>query len=90
MKYLLIAFVLLGLAPAQSAEKTVVIEVATMACGPDPHAIKQSLATIVGVTNVQVSLGDKTALVTFDDQKSTADALLAAMAGTGHAGLIKP
>jgi copper chaperone CopZ len=73
-----------------AAEKQIVIDVTTMVCGPDPHNIKNTLAALTGVTDVRISLADKTATVNFDDQKSTVDQMLSAMAGAGYASLVKP
>lgn len=73
-----------------AAEKQIVIDVATMVCGPDPHNIKNTLAALTGVSDVKISLSDKTATVKFDDQKSTVDQMMAAMAGAGYASLVKP
>jgi periplasmic mercuric ion binding protein len=88
MKYFLLAILLAS--AAQAADQTVTIEVGTMACGADPHNVKNSLAALLGVKNVQVSLPDKTATITYDDQKSSADAMLIAIASAGYAGLVKP
>jgi periplasmic mercuric ion binding protein len=74
---------------AVASEKTVALSVETMVCGPDPHNVKDALLKIMGVSNVQISLTDKTATVTFDDQKATVNALLTAMAGAGYAALAK-
>jgi periplasmic mercuric ion binding protein len=73
-----------------ATEKLVVIDVATMVCGPDPHTIKSTLSSLTGVSDVKISLVEKTATVKFDDQKSTVDQMLAAMAGAGYASLVKP
>lgn len=72
-----------------AAERNVTLDVSTMVCGPDPHNIKNTLAALAGVKNVQISLEQKTAIVTFDDQKSTIDQMLSAMAGAGYAALVK-
>lgn len=72
-----------------AAEKQIVIDVATMVCGPDPHNIKNTLAALTGVSDVKISLVDKTATVKFDDQKSSIDQMLSAMAGAGYASLVK-
>lgn len=72
------------------AEKQIVIDVATMVCGPDPHNIKNTLAALTGVSDVKISLVNKTATVKFDDQKSTVDEMLSAMAGAGYASMAKP
>ena len=73
-----------------ATEKVVVLDVATMVCGPDPHSIKSTLSSLTGVSEVKISLADKTATVKFDDQKSTIDQMLSAMAGAGFASLVKP
>ena len=72
-----------------ATEKLVVLDVATMVCGPDPHSIKSTLSSLTGVSDVKISLANKTATVKFDDQKSTVDQMLAAMAGAGYASLVK-
>ena len=74
---------------AVASEKTVALSVETMVCGPDPHNVKDALLKITGVETVQISLTDKTATVTFDDEKATVNTLLAAMAGAGYAALAK-
>lgn len=83
--------IFLSLVPSLwGAEKQIVIDVATMVCGPDPHNIKSTLAALTGVSDVKISLADKTATVKFDDHKSTVDQMLSAMAGAGYASLVKP
>jgi periplasmic mercuric ion binding protein len=88
MKYIVLWMFLAS--AAQAADQTLVVEVGTMACGADPHNIKNSLAALTGVKNIQISLPDKTATITFDNAKSNADAILVAIAGAGYAGLVKP
>lgn len=80
----------LSLSQVWATEKLVVIDVATMVCGPDPHSIQSTLSSLAGVSEVKISLADKTATVKFDDQKSTIDQMLSAMAGAGYASLVKP
>jgi periplasmic mercuric ion binding protein len=75
--------------PGMAKEQHVVLDVATMFCGPDPHNIKSALSALSGVSEVRISLEQKTATVTYDDQKSTVDQLLSAMAGAGYATLVK-
>jgi copper chaperone CopZ len=76
-------------ASAIAGEKTVSLLIATMVCGPDPHNVKNALTGIGGVSDVSISLADKTATVTFDDQKVSIDGLLTTMAGAGYTGLVK-
>ena len=72
-----------------AAEHTVTLDVSTMMCGADPHNIKNALSSLAGVSKVEIYLQQKTAVVTFDDQKSTVDQMLSAMAGAGYASLVK-
>ena len=76
-------------APAIAGEHSVVLDVSTMMCGADPHNIKNALSSLAGVSKVEIFLQQKTAVVTFDDQKSTVDQMLSAMAGAGYASLVK-
>jgi copper chaperone CopZ len=90
MKFLPSILILLSISAAHASDQKIVIEVGTMVCGADPHNIKNSLASIAGVKQVDISLPDKTATITFDDQVSNANAMLVAIAGAGYAGLVKP
>ena len=74
---------------AIAAEHNVTLDVSTMMCGADPHNIKNALSSLAGVSKVEIYLQQKTAIVTFDDQKSTIDQMLSAMAGAGYASLVK-
>ncbi len=74
---------------AFAAEHNVTLDVSTMMCGADPHNIKNALSSLAGVSKVEIFLEQKTAIVTFDDQKSTVDQMLSAMAGAGYASLVK-
>jgi mercuric ion binding protein len=68
---------------AYAAEKTVTLAVPGMDCAACPIIVKSSLEAVPGVIKAVVSFADKTAVVTFDDQKTAPSALIAA---TGHAG----
>jgi len=70
-----------------AAPQSIALSVATMVCGPDPLNIKLALQAVPGVTDVQISLENKTAMVSFDNEKSSVDALLQAIAGAGYAAL---
>lgn len=80
----------LSVSQVWATEKLVVLDVATMVCGPDPHSIKSTLSSLAGVSEVKISFADKTATVKFDDEKSSVDQMLSAMAGAGYASLVKP
>ncbi len=90
MKFTSLVIIFAFASSVHAAEQKIVIEVGTMICGADPHNIKNSLSAIIGVKNVEISLLNKTATVTFDNQVSNASAMLVAIAGAGYAGLVKP
>ena len=68
---------------ASAAERTVTLKVDNLFCTTCPYIVKRTLSRIPGVTEVDVSYQEKTAVVTFDDRKTNLAALLAATAGTG-------
>jgi mercuric ion binding protein len=69
---------------AFAAERTVTLAVANMYCAACPSTVQKSLSAVPGVTKVSVSFENKTAVVTFDDQKTTVQALLAAPTNAGY------
>ena len=77
----------LSAAIAEAAPQSAKIEIDTMVCGPDPHMIKAALISVKGVETVEVFLETKSAIVTFDNAQTNLDALMAAVATTGHASL---
>jgi mercuric ion binding protein len=85
-KALAAALLVIGLSASQASyatEKTVTLAVPGMDCAACPVIVKSSLEAVPGVVKVGVSYAEKTAVVTFDDQKTTPSALMAA---TNHAG----
>ena len=78
-----VATILIGGA-ASAAEQTVTLAVDNMYCAACPYIVKQSLAKVSGVTNVAVSFEQKTATITYDDQKTTPDALISATTQAGY------
>jgi len=68
---------------AWAAEKTVTLALDGMDCVSCPYIVKQTLATVPGVAKVDVSYAKKTAVVTFDDAKTTIAALASASAKAG-------
>ena len=71
-------------AGAIAAERTVTLAVDNMYCEACPYIVKQSLAKVPGVEAVAVSYEQKTATVTYDDQKTTLEALTAATTEAGY------
>src|SRR5262245_35104135 len=80
---LVLAAALSAAGPAMAAEKTVTLAVDNMYCSACPYTVKQSLTKVAGVNEVTVSYEKKTAIISFDDQKTTVAALTVT---TTHAG----
>lgn len=70
--------------PAIAAEQTVKLAVANMTCVSCVPIVKGALSAIPGVTKVVVSAPTASATVTFDDQKATVEALIAAVTNAGY------
>lgn len=66
-----------------AASRTVSLEVAGMSCVTCPITVKKALSRVEGVASVDVNFKHKQATVTFDDARTSADALTQA---TAHAG----
>jgi mercuric ion binding protein len=81
---LVFGVVLLPASGAIAAEKTVTLSVPGMYCSACPYIVKQSLAKVGGVGQVSASFETKTATVTYDDQKTTLAALIAATTQAGY------
>ncbi|MBW3097026.1 cation transporter [Pseudohoeflea coraliihabitans] len=79
----LIAATLIASAPALGGERTVKLSVENMTCATCPYIVRQSLAGVPGVRQVDVSFELKTATVTFDDETADIAALRAATTGNG-------
>jgi mercuric ion binding protein len=80
-----VAFALLLPASAAFAgEQTMTLAVQNMYCAACPHTVKASLEAVAGVGKVAVSYKNKTAVVTFDDTRTDAAALIAATTNAGY------
>lgn len=69
---------------AFAAEQTVQLAVSNMFCAACPSTVQKSLSAVSGATKVVVSYEQKTAVVTFDDQKTNVAALIAAATNAGY------
>ena len=74
---------------AHAAEKTVTLSVPGMDCAACPIIVKSSLEAVPGVIKAVVSLADKTAVVTLDDQKTSPPALMTATTNAGYPSAVK-
>jgi len=89
----LIAFVALSSAlttPAWAATQTVTLSVPGMTCAACPFTVKKALTKVDGVQKVEVSYEKLAAVVTFDDTKTTAEALTKATENAGYPSTVKP
>jgi len=77
-------------APAWAATQTVTLSVSGMTCAACPITIKKALNKVEGVETIEVNLEKKEALVTFDDAKTTVEALLEATKNAGYPSTVHP
>ena len=73
---------LLASLPAAAGQQTVTLKV-DMWCASCPYIVKQVLASVNGVKEVDVSYQEQTAVVTFDDEQTTVAALTQATSDVG-------
>ena len=76
--------------PAWAATQTVTLSVTGMTCEACPITIKKALNKVQGVETIEVNLEKKEALVTFDDAKTTVEALLEATKNAGYPSTVRP
>ncbi len=73
--------------PAIAAERTATLRVENMYCASCPYIVKQTLASVPGVTNVDISYERAAAVVVaivdYDDTKADVTALMAATSDVG-------
>ena len=81
---LAISLGLLASSSAIAAERTVTLAVQNMFCAACPYTVRSSLKAVPGVSHVTVSLQDKTAVVTYDDARTSVKALTAATTNAGY------
>jgi mercuric ion binding protein len=76
-------------AVAQAADKTVTLSVPSMYCEMCPVTVNKALKKVNGVEKVQASYETKEAVVTFDDAKTSVEALQKATANAGYPSTVK-
>ena len=81
-------FSLLSLS-ASAKEQTVTLEVPTMNCVTCPFTVKKALQNVEGVTKAEVTFETKLAVVKFDDEKTTVEALTEATTNAGYPSTVK-
>lgn len=75
--------------PVLAAAKTVTLSVPGMTCASCPITVKTALTRVKGVGKVEASLENKEAIVTFDEAKTTVEALLDATKNAGYPSTVK-
>ncbi len=76
--------------PAWAATQTVTLSVSGMTCAACPFTVKKALTKVDGVQKVEVSYEKLAAVVTFDDTRTTAEALTKAIENAGYPSTVKP
>lgn len=91
MKKLLALFALSTLiaAPAWAAMKTVTLSVPGMTCAACPFTVKAALSKVEGVSKIDVIFDKREATVTFDDAKTSVQALMKATSNAGYPSTFK-
>lgn len=90
MKKLLAALaVVVAAAPAWAATRTITLSVPGMTCAACPITVKKALSRVDGVSRIVVIFDKREATVTFDDAKTTVQALTKAAGNTGYPVTIK-
>ena len=67
-----------------AAEKSITLAVKNMHCADCPFIVKKSLEDVPGVAKVTVSYKDKTATVTYDDNKADVQGFTATTTNAGY------
>jgi periplasmic mercuric ion binding protein len=74
---------------AFAGEQTVTLAVQNMDCAACLFTVKSSLQAVPGVAKAIVSFEDKTAIVSFDDGKTSVPALISATTNAGYPSSLK-
>ncbi len=85
MKKLLACLALLvATTPAWAAPQTVTLSVKGMTCAACPITVKKALSKVDGVSNIDIQFEQREAIVTFDDSKTSIQALTQATTNAGY------
>ncbi|GBQ50916.1 MULTISPECIES: mercury resistance system periplasmic binding protein MerP [Alphaproteobacteria] len=76
-------------APAWAATKTVRLSVPGMTCTACPITVKKALTRVEGVEKAEVSFERREAVVSFDDAKTSVQALTKATENAGYPSSVK-
>ena len=76
-------------APVWASPQTVTLSVQGMTCSTCPLTVKQALKKVPGVSKTDVSFEKKEAVVSFDDAKTSLQALTKSTADAGFPSTVK-
>lgn len=76
--------------PAWAATQTITLAVPDMTCAACPITVKKALTKVEGVQKVEVSYETRSAVVTFDDAKTSTQKLTQATENAGYPSTVKP
>lgn len=79
-----VALAAILITPAWADTQTVTLSVPGMTCPACPFTVKKALTRVDGVQKVEVSYEKRAAVVTFDDTRTTVEALTQATENTGY------
>ena len=79
-----LAFAMIASSNAAAADQTVALAVENMDCAACPLIVRASLQAKPGVKQAIVSYAAKSVLVTYDDAKTSVEALVAATTNAGY------
>jgi len=83
-KLLISAIAALPLMAVAATPKTVMLDVKNMTCEVCPITVRKSLEKVAGVSAVKVDFAKKTAIVTYDPDKTKPEALTRATTNAGY------
>lgn len=86
---LVFACLMLLVSPSWAATRTVVLSVPDMSCAACPVTVKKSLRQVEGVLKADISLDKRIAIVTYDDARTTIQALMQATTDAGYPSALK-
>ena len=83
-KLLIFALAALPLMAMAATPRTVTLDVKNMTCAVCPITVRKSLEKVAGVSAVKVDFAKRTAIVTYDPDKTKPEALTRATANAGY------
>ena len=69
---------------SHAAEQTVTMDIDKMTCALCPLTVRKAMELVDGVQDVDVDYDSKTAVVTFDDEKTSAEIVAQASTDVGY------